>query len=147
MQIEKLEAAVGHALIDVATLKNLAASSNAVSVDWHCKRRDLAGWADWPVGFHEQDFKQLGTLARHAPEESTINEYHPAGTSYWLSNAPIAPRYYPYNQSTVWQCAGCERIYLRHNDDGAYHVAPRVRFVNTALIVDAPHAQDGRESS
>jgi hypothetical protein len=111
------------------------------------QRRDLSGWVDWPVGFHEAEFKSLGTLSRYAPEVSIPDEYHPAGTNYWSSNAPIAPRYYPYNQSTVWQCAGSERIYLRHNDHGAYHVASRVRLVEATLIVDAAHAHSSRESA
>lgn len=133
--------------IDVATLMDMAERTSSITLSCHCQRRDLDGWADWPVGFHEQAFTQLGTLARYAPEESIIKEYHPAGTSYWSSNAPIALRFYPYNQSSVWQCRSCERLYLRHNDDGAYHVAPRIRLVRRALIVDAAHANDGRESA
>ena len=134
-------------LIDVQTLKELTASSGAARLDCPCQRRDLSGWGDWPIGFHEEDFMRLGTLSRYAPEESTLDEYHPGGTNYWSSNAPVAPQYYPYNQSTVWQCASCERIYLRHNDDGAYHVASRVRSVEATLIVDAAHAHNGRESA
>lgn len=34
---------------------------------------------------------RLGTLSRYAPEESTLDEYHPGGTNYWSSNAPVAP--------------------------------------------------------
>lgn len=133
--------------IDVETLKNLAQRALSTAHSCHCQRRDLEGWADWPVSFHEHDFAQVGTLARYAPEESIIKEFHPAGTSYWSSNAPIAPRFYPYNQSTVWQCRSCERVYLRHNDDGAYHVAPRIRLVSPTLIMDAPHPNDGREGA
>lgn len=133
--------------IDVAALMGLAARCASITVGCHCQRRDLEGWSDWPIGYREHDFIQVGTLARYAPEESIITEFHPAGTSYWSIDAPIAPRFYPYNQSSVWQCGDCERIYLRHNDDGAYHVAPRIRSLRMDLIVDAPHLNDGRESS
>ncbi|WP_347883993.1 hypothetical protein [Pseudomonas aestiva] len=134
-------------LIDVATLERLAASAAAITRDCRCLRRDLAGWAAWPVGYRETEFAQIGTLARYEPEDAIIAEYHPAGTHYWSADAPIALRFYPYNQSTVWRCLGCERLYLRHDDDGAYHVAPRIRLLQSALIIDAPHANDGREAA
>lgn len=131
--------------IDTAALKDLATQASAIKLDCRCLQRDLQGWAAWPVGYHEDDFVQLGTLARYSPDESIIDEYHPAGTSYWSNDAPIAPRFYPYNQSSVWHCRRCERLYLRHNDDGAYHVAPRIRLARATLIVDAEHPNDGRE--
>ncbi|MFF7707974.1 hypothetical protein [Pseudomonas sp. NPDC007930] len=111
-----------------------------------CLARDLSAWSAWPVGYREAQFSEVGTLCRYAAEDAIISEYHPGGTSYWSAEAPIAPRYYPYNQSTVWACVSCQRLYLRHNDDGAYHVAPRIRRVQPELIVDAPHAYDGREA-
>lgn len=110
-----------------------------------CLKHDLKGWANWPVGYRDEDFRLIGTLARHPPEESTLDEYHPCATSYWSVDAPIAPRFYPYNQSTVWACRHCTRVYLRHNDDGAYHVAPRIRLLQAELIVDAAHVHDGRD--
>jgi len=133
--------------IDVATLKELAATAAAITQACRCQQRDLSGWTAWPVGYRETDFTRVGTLARHAPEESTLEEYHPAGTHYWASAAPIAPRFYPCNQSTLWRCLGCQRLYLRHNDDGASHVAPRIRLLQPTLIVDAAHASDGRDST
>ncbi|MCD4865570.1 hypothetical protein [Pseudomonas sp. PLB05] len=133
--------------VDVATLKDLAARSDAITQACRCQQRDLSGWTAWPVGYRETDFAQIGTLGRHAPEEAILEEYHSAGTHYWSNAAPIAPRFHPYNQSTLWRCLGCQRLYLRHNDDGAYHVAPRIRLLQPALIVDAAHANDGREAT
>ena len=133
--------------VDVATLKDLAARSDAITQACRCQQRDLSGWTAWPVGYRETDFAQIGTLGRHAPEEAILEEYHPAGTYYWSNAAPIAPRFHPYNQITLWRCLGCQRLYLRHNDDGAYHVAPRIRLLQPALIVDAAHANDGREAT
>ena len=133
--------------VDVATLEDLAARSDAITQACRCQQRDLSGWTAWPVGYRETDFAQIGTLGRHAPEEAILEEYHPAGTHYWSNAAPIAPRFHPYNQSTLWRCLGCQRLYLRHNDDGAYHVAPRIRLLQPTLIVDAAHANDGREAT
>ncbi|OUM05959.1 hypothetical protein BW686_18665 [Pseudomonas syringae] len=132
--------------MDAQALLALTTPSSAAPTDCSCLQRDLAGWSSWPVGYHEEAFKKLGTLAQYSPEEATIDEYHPEGTLYWSPDAPIAPRYYPYNQSTVWQCDQCRRIYLRHNDDGAYHVERRIRLVQPHLITDAQHANEGRDA-
>jgi hypothetical protein len=131
--------------IDTQTLRTLAARS-ALFAQCDCLRCDLRSWGGWPVGYHEDAFICIGTLAKYPAEEAIIAEYHPDNTQYWSAAAPIATRYYPYNQSTVWRCLRCERLYMRHNDDGAYHVERRIRLVQAELIVDAPHANDGREA-
>ncbi|KRW60040.1 hypothetical protein AO726_13240 [Pseudomonas sp. TTU2014-080ASC] len=131
--------------IDVESLIGLAREASAVKGDCGCLRYDLVGWGSWPVGLYEDSFIKIGTLAKYSPEDAIIEEYHPHGTTYWSPEAPIAPRYYPYNQSTLWQCGKCARLYLRHNDDGAYHVAPRIRRVQYGLVINAPHHSDGRE--
>nr|WP_017905034.1 hypothetical protein [Pseudomonas fuscovaginae] len=133
-------------LIDAQTLLGLAEESSGITVDCACLRRNLQGWSSWPVGYQEEAFTEIGTLSKYPPEEAVIDEYHPEGTTYWSPEAPIAPLYYPYNQSTVWCCASCKRVYIRHNDDGAYHVERRIRSVQPGLVVDAPHANDGREA-
>lgn len=106
-----------------------------------CQKYDLQGWSNWPVGYREEDFRNLGTLAPQPAQDCTLDEYHPQATTYWCAKAPIAPRYYPYNQASVWECIRCQRAYLRHNDDGAYHVAPRIRRLQADLIVDAPASE------
>jgi hypothetical protein len=134
------------AFIDTPALHELATGDALVTTPCGCLARDLSGWSNWPVGYREEHFERLGSLARHSPDEATLDEYDPADTGYWSPAAPIAPRFYPCNQATVWRCMACSRVYLRHNDDGAYHVAPRIRRLQGALIVDAPHAHDGREA-
>lgn len=133
--------------LDFQCLRKLAALASLITQDCYCSQKNLQGWSAWPLGYHEEDFERLGTLARYACEESTLEEHHPEDTNYWSSSAPIAPRFYPYNQSTVWRCRTCKRIYLRHNDDGAYHVSPRIRQLHIDLIVDAAHSADGRCST
>ncbi|NWD07932.1 hypothetical protein [Pseudomonas gingeri] len=132
-------------LIDAQTLLDLAVKSSAITAECLCLQRNLEGWSSWPVGYREEAFVELGTLAKYPAEEAVIDEYHPEGTTYWSPSAPIAPLYYPYNQCTVWSCGACKRIYIRHNDDGAYHVERRIRFVRPALVIDAPHATGGLE--
>ncbi|WXL24061.1 hypothetical protein WG219_11925 [Ectopseudomonas mendocina] len=131
-------------VIDTQELRALA-ERTGLTADCVCLRHDLKGWSGWPVGYHEDEFVFHGTLAKYSQEEATIDEHHPDQTHYWSVKAPIAPQFYPYNQSTVWLCRHCRRVYLRHNDDGAYHVERRIRLVQAELIVDAAHANDGRE--
>jgi hypothetical protein len=112
--------------IDTQTLRTLAARS-ALFAQCDCLRCDLRSWGGWPVGYHEDAFICIGTLAKYPAEEAIIAEYHPDNTQFW-------------------RCLRCERLYMRHNDDGAYHVERRIRLVQPELIEDAPHANDGREA-
>lgn len=131
--------------IDTPALQALAAGDSLVTTPCACLARDLSGWSNWPVGYRDAHFEQLGTLARYAPEHATLDEYDPDHMGYWSPTAPIAVQFYPCNQATVWRCLACSRVYLRHNDDGAYHVAPRIRRLQGDLIVDAAHPREGRE--
>ncbi len=131
-------------LIDTPRLIELAAAASTITQPCDCLARDLLGWSNWPVGLREERFVAIATLAKYAPEDAIIEEYHPHGTWYWSPDAPIAPRYYPYNQCGVWRCCHCSRLYLRHNDDGAYHVERRIRRLTPTLIIDAPHPTDGQ---
>ena len=57
--------------------------------------------------------------------------------SYESEDAPIAPRYYPYNRCTVSRCMNCGRNYLRYNEAGGYFTELRIRALQPGLLVDA----------
>lgn len=103
-----------------------------------CTAKALAGWESPWVSSDDNHLHNLGTLSNADEDELTISEYHPAGTHYWSPDAPIAPRYYPYNRCTVSECQLCGRCYLRYSESGAYHIEARIRYLDPALIVDAP---------
>lgn len=126
-------------LLNLASLLDIATRSASVTAACHCTAKSLAGWEGWPASLREDQFKKIGTLVEQAKEESTIDEYHPDGTSFWSLNAPIAPGFYPYNRCDVWECVSCSRTYLRYNDDGAYHSESRIRALDPLLIVDRLH--------
>lgn len=128
-------------------LPGLAQRSAAVQQPCNCCASLPLGWAGWPIGLREEHLRCIGTLAEFDEEEATLDEYHPGGTYYWSSDAPIAPRYYPYNQCGVWECVQCSRVFLRYNDDGAYHSEARLRRLTPELIVDAPHRYGGRHTA
>lgn len=134
-------------LLNAQSLMDLATRTSAADPACQCMARDLTGWEGWPATFLESSFTRIATLAEHPEEDATLEEFHPAGTSYWSFDAPIAPRYYPYNQCSVWACTHCERLYLRHDDHGAYHCEPRIRRVSAQWVVDAAHGHDGRDAS
>ncbi|WP_248295219.1 hypothetical protein [Paraburkholderia sp. UYCP14C] len=68
----------------------------------------------------------------------TFSEYLPNKATYWSGDAPIAPRYFPYNRCGVWQCSTCGRLYLRYVEGGGYFVDRRIRALNADLIDDVP---------
>ncbi|MFJ2991337.1 hypothetical protein [Pandoraea sp. NPDC087047] len=125
--------------LDHAALVALAESAGIVATTCQCTKTPLDGWASLPNSLPDTQLEAIGTLlAQHDAEEPTFSEYHPDGTSYWAVDAPIAPRYFPYNRANVCRCRECGRLYLRYQEGGGYFVDQRIRLVNSALIVDAP---------
>lgn len=123
--------------MNLASLQEMAVRSAAVKDACNCTMKSLTGWEGWPASLREDQFRKVGSLIKEAKEDSTIDEYHPNGTSFWSLDAPIAPLYYPYNRCDVWECLKCSRLYLRYNDDGAYHSESRIRALDPGLIVDS----------
>ena len=69
---------------------------------------DDARLLDAPLGW--AGHRVLGTLWLAGEEdEPTLEEFHPAGTTYWSAEAPIALAYFPANRSQVWRCRHCGR--------------------------------------
>lgn len=96
------------------------------------------GWESLPAAFEPAQFRPIGTLRNpdyDAPE--ILAEHHPSGTSFWSPDAPVAPRFFPYNQSEVWVCVSCARPFLRYTEAGGYYVEERIRQLDPALVVDA----------
>ncbi|QBP14210.1 hypothetical protein DDF84_028090 [Cupriavidus metallidurans] len=119
-------------------LFSLARRTDAVTSDCSCNSHELDGWASLPVFFPELQLSAIGTLVLDIYAETTFEEYHPQDTNLWSVNAPIAPRYYPYNRCTVWECLACQRVYLRYVEGGGYFVDPRIRRLRSCVLVDAP---------
>ncbi|MDR5753100.1 MULTISPECIES: hypothetical protein [unclassified Caballeronia] len=103
-----------------------------------CTKTPLDGWQSQPLSLDETQFREIGTLAPENDPEPTFSEYLPAKTNYWSADAPIAPRYFPYNRCSVWECSVCGRLYLRYTEGGGYFVDRRIRAVRAALIEDVP---------
>jgi hypothetical protein len=90
------------------------------------------------ISVPQNQLRDIGTLVQGDEQALTLDEYHPEGTHYWSLGAPIAPRYFPSNRCKVSQCTSCGRCFLRYTESGAYHIEERVRYLDPALIVDAP---------
>nr|WP_315395759.1 hypothetical protein [uncultured Duganella sp.] len=126
------------AKIDFATLTQLAQASAAVGAPCSCNQVSLAAWQALPTGLELDRFEDVGTLVDDPYDEPTFAEFHPAGTRYESADAPIAPRYYPYNRCAVARCLNCGRHYLRYNEAGGYFTELRIRALQPDLLVDAP---------
>lgn len=120
------------------TLIRLAEASAAVASPCSCNQASLAAWRAVPLSVHPERLEEVGFLFDDPYDEPTFAEYHPAGTRYESEDAPIAPRYYPYNRCALVRCLDCQRHYLRYNEAGGYFTEIRMRALRPELIVDAP---------
>jgi hypothetical protein len=126
-------------LFDAHSLRQLATAAEENGFpDCACCKTALDGWQSQPLSLDESLLAKIGTLAAPGDDEPTFSEFLPEGTNYWSPNAPIAPRFFPYNRCDVWQCSSCRRLFLRYEEGGGYFVDRRIRAVASALIVDAP---------
>lgn len=125
--------------LNAATLLDLARKAEALAVTpCSCTKTPLDGWQSQPLSIDETQFEEVGTLMPEDDPEPTFSEYLPGKTNYWAADAPIAPRYFPYNRCAVWQCSLCSRLYLRYTEGGGYFVDRRMRSLQAALIEDVP---------
>lgn len=124
--------------IDFAALTQLAQASAAPSTPCACNTVSLAAWQALPMTLELDRFEDVGTLMEDPYDEPTFVEFHPNGTRYESDNAPIAPRYFPYNRCTVARCMNCGRHYLRYNEAGGYFTELRIRALRADLLLDAP---------
>lgn len=124
-------------LLDAQSLLELARTAEPrIVADCACTKASLEGWQSQPLSLDETLLVQVGTLLNPDDPEPTYSEYLPEGTSYWSPEAPIAPRFFPYNRCDVWQCTACNRLYLRYTEGGGYFVDRRIRALHSRLIVD-----------
>lgn len=120
------------------TLIRLAEASAAINSPCNCSQVPLAAWRAVPLSLRTARLEEVGFLFDDPYDEPTFAEYHPAGTRYESEDAPIAPRYYPYNRCALVRCLDCRRHYLRYNEAGGYFTEIRMRALRPELIVDAP---------
>ena len=124
--------------VDHSELYELAKRSQRVSRVCGCSQKALVGWESPLISLPEGQLLDIGTLMYDDEDAMTLNEYHPQGTHYWSLEAPIAPRYYPYNLCKVSECSVCGRYFLRYTESGAYHIEQRIRSLDPGLMINAP---------
>jgi hypothetical protein len=124
-------------LLTAADLRRIGAERRAAGRCPACGGLHCPGWEALPGGFDAGVLRQVGTLRDPDVDEPTVEELHPAGTDVWSAQAPIAPRFHPYNKSDVWQCANCSRAFLRWTEYGGYYREDRIRELDPALVVEA----------
>lgn len=123
--------------LDFSTLTSLAEESVKIGTMCQCMSANLVAWESIPLSLDEAAFQEVGTLLEDPFVEPTFAEFHPSGTRYDSPNAPIAPRYYPYNRCTVAKCLSCGRYFIRYTEAGGYFVDQRIRALLPELLVDA----------
>jgi hypothetical protein len=105
-----------------------------------CRLHAATSWESlteerWPAILMEP----LGTLRDSSVDEPTFEEFHPHGTRYDSSDAPIAVQFFPFNRCDVYRCRSCSIIVLRYTEYGGYYVDHRVRRIASASqVVQGP---------
>jgi hypothetical protein len=100
-----------------------------------CAPLAFRGWESFPGDKSDAVLEPVGTLWRAGEEdEPTLAEHHPAGTSFWSPDAPIALAYFPANRSEVWRCRHCGHGFLRYTEYGGYYEDRRIRSLQPELI-------------
>jgi hypothetical protein len=123
--------------LDFAALAALASASAAVSGACTCHAEALAAWESFPPSLDLEQFETIATLVEDPYTEATFVEYHAAGTRYESPDAPIAPRYFPYNRCEVTRCRVCGRCFLEYAEGGGYFTDRRIRALRPELLADA----------
>lgn len=123
--------------LDFAALTHLAQASAAVTAPCSCTAVALDAWQALPLSLDLARLEDVGTLWDDPYVEPTFTEFHPGGTHYDSADAPIAPRFYPFNRCAVARCMDCGRHYLRYNEAGGYFTELRIRALQSGLLVDA----------
>jgi len=124
--------------LDFSALAALAETAAGTEAACACGGVSLESWSSVPLSLPEENLLEVGTLLEDPYVEPSFVEYHPAGTRYDSPDAPIAPRYFPYNRCTVATCRNCGCSYLRYTEAGGYFVDRRIRRLSPRLLVDAP---------
>ena len=133
-----------HPILDAQALKALGEASAPKACT--CAVGACTGWESitedrWPAA----QMNRLGTLRAASADpyagadaEPTFEEFHPNGTRYESPNAPIAPRFFPYNRCDVLACSQCQHVLLKYTEFGGYYVDHRVRALQHNLVVETP---------
>ncbi len=124
--------------LDAQALRELAAHAEAhAPAACDCQKTPLDGWQSQPLSLDEAALTRIGTLRAADDADPSDREWLPDGVGYWSPDAPIAPRYFPYNRCDVWECRNCGRLLLRYTEGGGYFFDLRIRMVRASLVIDA----------
>lgn len=85
----------------------------------------------WPAALMEA----LGTLRDPSIDEPTFEEFHPRGTRYDSTDAPVSLGFFPFNRCDVYRCRRCSALVLRYTEYGGYYVDHRARCIASAACV------------
>lgn len=99
-----------------------------------CKAFNCKAWEPVSATADRAALKRVGTLRAEGDDEPTFAEFHPNGTRNGSVDAPIAPGWFPYNRCELWQCVGCNKLFLRYNEFGGYYNDERIRELQAHLI-------------
>jgi len=126
--------------LSFSDLQDIAVRAAATPPCADCAPLLRPGWEALSTSADVDRLQRVGSLRPPddgTADEPTLTEHHPAGTSYWSPDAPIAPRFFPANRCDVWVCSRCSRAFLRYTEYGGYYHEERIRPLRPEVLVDA----------
>ena len=125
---------------DFVSTEALKTLSQAKPAQCACALKHCQGWESvsddrWPAS----QMLRKGSLREPllgGQTEPSFEEFHPDGTRYDAPQAPIAPKYFPYNRCDVFACTKCGCGVLKYTEYGGYYVDNRVRLLDPDLVVN-----------
>jgi hypothetical protein len=123
-------------LLGFAQLQQIASAFTGVPCP-ACAALVCPGWETLSATFERSNLRRVGTLRDPGIDDPTLEEFHPAGSTTWAADAPIAPAFFPYNRCEVWECVRCRRPFLRYTEYGGYYEEERIRQLDGGLLVNA----------
>ena len=138
--------------MNVETFKSLVSQAHA-QPDCGCNKTNFQCWAAWRTKTRDLDSTlwgkkrleanmpagQLENLGPFDHQEQAIKangytSYLPNGLNYWSPKAPIAVYFYPYHDCDIYQCKGCQAIFLEYMEESGHIPEKRLRWVRPELI-------------
>jgi len=125
---------------DFVSTEALKTLSQAKPSQCACALKHCQGWESvsddrWPAS-HMLRKGSLREPLLEGQTEPSFEEFHPDGTRYDAPQAPIAPKYFPYNRCDVFACTKCGCGVLKYTEYGGYYVDNRVRLLDPDLVVN-----------
>ncbi|GAA3918675.1 hypothetical protein [Litoribacillus peritrichatus] len=122
--------------IDIENLKWILEKESSTLSCKYCVKQNLLSWSNI-TGETQRNINVIAEFdkAEEYIKKNGYTEYHPEGTNYWSSDAPVAVQFYPYHESKINVCSKCGAVFLTYTEYSGHGPQHRIRYIKKNLIV------------